>query len=110
MMPLVFSATASSMPALAASPSTNSFMLPRLDRFLTGSPCSEIHLGLRKYEIQATNRVPGAIHLHSRRKCCSHARAEAKFCTKCRGCQWRLRLLADDHAGVSRVSRRKTHV
>src|SRR5581483_801719 len=58
MMPMVFSATASSMPALAASASTNSFMLPRLDRLLTGSPCSENHLGLRRYEIQAITTFP----------------------------------------------------
>jgi hypothetical protein len=33
-------------------------MLPRLDRLLTGSPCSENHLGLRGYEIQAITTFP----------------------------------------------------
>src|SRR5262249_44700908 len=58
MMPTVFSATASSRPAFATSSSTNSFILPRLDRPLTGSPCSENHLELRQYEIQATTTFP----------------------------------------------------
>jgi hypothetical protein len=33
-------------------------MLPRLDRFSTRPPCSENHLGLRRYEIQAITTFP----------------------------------------------------
>src|ERR1700759_1931279 len=110
MMPTVCSGTASSMPAFAASSSTNSSMVPRPRPVGTGSPCSENHLELGQYEIQAINHIPGTIHLHSRPKCCSNARAVAETRAICRACQRQCRLLTDHCAKMLGVASREPHV
>src|ERR1700677_1294210 len=65
MMPMVFSATALSMPAFATSRPINSSILPRLNRLLAGYRLW-IHLDLARNELQAMTAFEGAIHIQTR--------------------------------------------
>src|SRR4051794_37152326 len=77
MMPMVFSATALSMPAFAASCSTSSSILPR-PRPVVPDPCLLFHLDLLLDEIQAMTSGECKIHIRSHGKCCNAARVAGK--------------------------------
>src|SRR6266852_6590126 len=78
MMPMVLSATASSMPAFTASRPISSSILPRPQPVTCRILAYRIYLDLLRYELQAMT----AFHLRSRDECCSNARAVAKFARK----------------------------
>src|SRR6185436_5916953 len=78
-MPMVFSATALSMPALEASrPINSSIFCPVPNRF-NRVVCLKNDLERPRSEIQAINAHQGDVVLDSRGECCSNARVNARF-------------------------------
>src|ERR1700756_1888023 len=74
MMPIVFSATTSSMPAVAASDFVSSSIAPRPQLACRPAPSLAIYLDLLCNELQAITAFEDAIGLRSRCECCSNAR------------------------------------
>src|ERR1700730_6281296 len=83
-MPMVFSATTLSMPALAASLPISSSILPRPQPVDYRVACLCIYLERLRSEIQAMTAHQGGFRLRSRGKCCSNARVDARFTPCCR--------------------------
>src|SRR5262249_5340493 len=83
-MPMVFSATALSMPAFEASCPINSSILPRPQPVTHRALLRKKHLGLPKNEIQAIKTCEGPFHLQSPHKCCTNAREDRKTTENCR--------------------------
>jgi Lon protease-like protein len=79
MMPMVFSATASSMPALVASRPISSSIVPRPSADLRAGSFLARYLDRAREELQAMTSFGVAIQAQSRSKCCSNARAGAEF-------------------------------
>jgi hypothetical protein len=72
---MVFSATASSMPAIAASRPISSSICPAFSPVSQPGPCLGFYLDLPRRELQAITSCQGAINLQSGGKCCNVARA-----------------------------------
>src|SRR5438034_9742264 len=92
MMPMVFSATAPSMPAFTASRPINSSILPRPQPVTCRILAYQIYLDLLRCELQAMT----AFDLRSSDECCTNARAVRNLLTNCRGPDRSLQLSAEE--------------
>src|SRR5579872_2373657 len=79
MMPIVFSATTSSMPAIAASDFVSSSIAPRPQLACLPAPSLAIYLDLLCNELQAITAFLCAVGLRSGSECCSNARVGLDF-------------------------------